>query len=77
MVVLPDWGPSLINKVSKGGKCYRRIYGISFSEGKSGFTGAFTDSDPNPLGEVVQGGISVKLKRGKIAFHFCTSKNFF
>ena len=65
MVVLPDWGIIMINKVSKGGRCYRRIYGISFSEGKSGFTGAFTDSDPNPLGEVVQGEFSVKLRGAK------------
>lgn len=55
----------MINKVSKGGKCYRRIYGIFFSEAKSGFTGAFTDSDPNPLGEVVQGEFSVKLRGAK------------
>ena len=48
-----------------GGECYRRIYGISFSEGKSGFTGAFTDSDPNPLGEVVEGEFAVKLRGAK------------
>ena len=30
-----------------------------------GFTPAFTDSDPNPLGEVVQGEFSVKLRGAK------------
>ena len=56
----------MINKVSKGGG--NAIEGFMASPSRRervGFTPAFTDSDPNPLGEVVQGEFSVKLRGAK------------